>query len=242
MKVYDNIVVGGGLYGLEKFLSLNPNENNLLIDDNDKLGGFINQVLEGINYEDEKLNYINDLLEKIKKQNFEVMLNTFVVEIKLNLQILCSNEKSQFKLRYKNIHLCNGVIEVNPWQQNIQTKRINGVYNFECVLRHILVGNKLKGTKVLIIGENKYTKALSEKLNKNYEVQKIEIDHYSKVSVIGKGNLEYITYEEKVYECDILIIPGTIYSDNKLLNLYNKNMELSNFSIYEYNEIKNKEL
>lgn len=242
MKVYDNIVVGGGMYGLEKFLSLNPNENNLLIDDNNKLGGFITCAFECIEYKDEKLEYVNEMIEKIKNNNFSVMLDTFVVEIKLNLQILCNNNDSQFKLRYKNIYLCNGVIEVNPWQQNIQTKRINGVYNLECVLRHIQVGNKLKGSKVLVIGENKYTDSLKSKLSKVYEIDSIEIDDYSKVNVIGDGNIKYITYGQKKYECDILIIPGLVYEDDKLLNLYNKNMELSNFSIYQYNEIKNKEI
>lgn len=239
MRVYDNIVIGGGYYGLNKFLSLNPNDNNLLIDNNTYLGGFLIDVYKVLSYEDINYVHLNKLIDQVNNLDSEIMLDTFVTNINLSASITCNNSDSTFDLKYKNLHVCTGVIEVNPWQQSVETRRINGVYNLECVMNHIKLDHKLRGSDVLILNSNEYSSALIDILKMDYNVMEINVETLCDVKINGSKNIESINILDTIYKCDILVIPGGVYVDDKLVNLYNKNIKLNNQKVYEYNQFKN---
>lgn len=88
MEQYDVIVIGGGPGGLASAIKASEHAKVLLIERENRLGGILKQCIHdgfGVTRFKEKLSgpeYAYKEIEKLKGTNVEVLLNTFVTNIK----------------------------------------------------------------------------------------------------------------------------------------------------------------
>ena len=169
---YDVIVIGGGSAGMAAALKAREQTQNvLLIERNNVLGGILNQCVHngfGLNYFKAELTgpeYASAFVQKVKQTDIQVMLETTVVKIKENKNILSLFSKEhggyivetlspvgKVKFSAKAIVLAMGCRERPAGAINLCGTRPAGVLSAGCAQKLINIYGKKVGKKAVIIG------------------------------------------------------------------------------------------
>lgn len=237
MKEYNLIIVGGGAAGILCAIEANKKgiDNILLIEKDPVLGGALNLG----NYNISRENAINGqeykktLMERFDKCSVDLKLNTMVLKIEENNEVLCtSSEFGIEKIKGKKIILANGAKEGSRKAISMVGDRCSGILTVGMAKKIFSICNMIPGKNILIDGyETLYM--IQEKLkDKNINVVGIISENndietygltdkiykdYKIVSIQGAGRITSVTLEkdgkEKVVECDTLMFARPMLSD-----------------------------
>ncbi|WOO87135.1 FAD-dependent oxidoreductase [Mollicutes bacterium LVI A0039] len=161
MRAYDLIVIGGGAAGMSAAISSYDSgvRNILIIERENELGGILNQCIHlgfGLHYFKEEMSgptYANRLKKEIEKRpEIEVSLNSFVLDINSDKEVLVSTLEQKAWLKAKAIVLGVGSYERHASMIRLPGKRLNGIYNAGVAQKYMNVYGSLVGKKVFILG------------------------------------------------------------------------------------------
>ena len=237
MKEYNLIIVGGGAAGILCAIEANKKgiDNILLIEKDPVLGGALNLG----NYNISRENAINGqeykktLMERFDKCSVDLKLNTMVLKIEENNEVLCtSSEFGTEKIKGKKIILANGAKEGSRKAISMVGDRCSGILTVGMAKKIFSICNMIPGKNILIDGYETLYMIQEQLKDKNINVVGIISENndietygltdkiykdYKIVSIQGAGRITSVTLEkdgkEKVVECDILMFARPMLSD-----------------------------
>ena len=237
MKEYNLIIVGGGAAGILCAIEANKKgmDNILLIEKDPVLGGALNLG----NYNISRENAINGqeykktLMERFDKCNVDLKLNTMVLKIEENNEVLCtSSEFGIEKIKGKKIILANGAKEGSRKAISMVGDRCSGILTVGMAKKIFSICNMIPGKNILIDGYETLYMIQEQLKDKNINVVGIISENndietygltdkiykdYKIVSIQGAGRITSVTLEkdgkEKVVECDTLMFARPMLSD-----------------------------
>lgn len=237
MKVYDLIVVGGGASGMLCAMKAKKAglQNVLLIEKDPILGGNLN--LSTYKLEDclfkNSTEYKEYLIHKLSVLNVEVLLNSMVININDDGDIICTSSEAGVQiLKAKSIILANGSKEKALQTLTISGDRCAGVLSLKNAKKIFNIDNTIPGKKIAIYGTENLSLIEEDLKAKNVEVTAIfgenislhslELstafyDGYKIKSILGKDRVSSVIIcngkEDKEIECDCLIYANGLLSD-----------------------------
>lgn len=237
MKVYDLIIVGGGAAGILCAIDADEKgiENILLIEKDPVLGGALN--LGDYNISKEKTilgkDYKTNLLDKIDKCNIDIKLNTMVLKIEEDNEVLCTSPENGIeKIKGKNIILANGAKEGSRKAVNMVGDRCSGILTVGMAKKIFNMPHMVPGKDILIAGDSTLymiEKELREKninivgiITSNEDVNTYGLtdniyNNYSIESIYGQGRINRVKLskgdQEVFVDCDTLIFANPMLSD-----------------------------
>ena len=237
MKEYNLIIVGGGAAGILCAIEANKKgiDNILLIEKDPVLGGALNLG----NYNISRENAINGqeykktLMERFDKCSVDLKLNTMVLKIEENNEVLCtSSEFGTEKIKGKKIILANGAKEGSRKAISMVGDRCSGILTVGMAKKIFSICNMIPGKNILIDGYETLYMIQEQLKDKNINVVGIISENndietygltdkiykdYKIVSIQGAGRITSVTLEkdgkEKVVECDTLMFARPMLSD-----------------------------
>lgn len=237
MKAYDLIIVGGGAAGMLCAIDANEKgiKNILLIEKDPVLGGALN--LGDYNISKEKTilgkDYKVSLLNKLDKCNIDVKLNTMVLKIEDNNEVLCTSPENGIeKIKGTNIILSNGAKEGSRKPVNMVGDRCSGILTVGMAKKIFNMPHMIPGKEILIAGNA--TLYMIEKELKDNNINVVGIittdkdantygltdniyDNYSIESIYGQGRINRVKLskgdQEIFVDCDTLIFSNPMLSD-----------------------------
>lgn len=237
MKAYDLIIVGGGAAGILCAIDANEKgiKNILLIEKDPVLGGALN--LGDYNISKEKTilgkDYKVSLLNKLDKCNIDVKLNTMVLKIEDNNEVLCTSPENGIeKIKGKNIILANGAKEGSRKPVNMVGDRCSGILTVGMAKKIFNMPHMIPGKEILIAGNatlymiekelkdnniNIVGIITTDKDANNYGLTDNIYDNYSIESIYGQGRINRVKLskgdQEIFVDCDTLIFSNPMLSD-----------------------------
>lgn len=237
MKEYNLIIVGGGAAGILCAIEANKKgiDNILLIEKDPVLGGALNLG----NYNISRENAINGqeykktLMERFDKCSVDLKLNTMVLKIEENNEVLCtSSECGIEKIKGKKIILANGAKEGSRKAISMVGDRCSGILTVGIAKKIFSICNMIPGKNILIDGYETLYMIQEQLKDKNINVVGIISENndietygltdkiykdYKIVSIQGAGRINSVTLEkdgkENVVECDTLMFARPMLSD-----------------------------
>lgn len=237
MKEYNLIIVGGGAAGILCAIEANKQgmDNILLIEKDPVLGGALNLG----NYNISRENAINGqeykktLMERFDKCSVDLKLNTMVLKIEENNEVLCtSSEFGTEKIKGKKIILANGAKEGSRKAISMVGDRCSGILTVGMAKKIFSICNMIPGKNILIDGYETLYMIQEQLKDKNINVVGIISENndietygltdkiykdYKIVSIQGEGRITSVTLEkdgnEEVVECDTLMFARPMLSD-----------------------------
>lgn len=237
MDMYDLIIVGGGAAGMLCAIEARKRDikDILLIEKDNILGGALSSSDFNISNELKITgkSYRKYLVEEFEKCEVETKLNTMVLKIEDDNQILCTSPSNGIeKIKGKNIILANGAKEGSRKALDMLGDRCSGIYTVGMAKKIFAMENMIPGRKILIDGSN--TLYMIEKEIKKHNIDVVGIiaedenintygltdnilSNYKITSIEGEGRLNKVVItkdeEEKVIECDTLLFARPMLSD-----------------------------
>lgn len=237
MDMYDLIIVGGGAAGMLCAIEARKRDikDILLIEKDNILGGALSSSDFNISNELKITgkSYRKYLVEEFEKCEVETKLNTMVLKIEDDNQILCTSPSNGIeKIKGKNIILANGAKEGSRKALDMLGDRCSGIYTVGMAKKIFAIENMIPGRKILIDGSN--TLYMIEKEIKKHNIDVVGIiaedenintygltdnilSNYKITSIEGEGRLNKVVItkdeEEKVIECDTLLFARPMLSD-----------------------------
>ena len=237
MKEYNLIIVGGGAAGILCAIEANKKgiDNILLIEKDPVLGGALNLG----NYNISRENAINGqeykktLMERFDKCSVDLKLNTMVLKIEENNEVLCtSSECGIEKIKGKKIILANGAKEGSRKAISMVGSRCSGILTVGMAKKIFSICNMIPGKNILIDGYETLYMIQEQLKDKNINVVGIISENndietygltdkiykdYKIASIQGAGRINSVTLEkdgkEEVVECDTLMFARPMLSD-----------------------------
>lgn len=237
MKEYNLIIVGGGAAGILCAIEANKKgiDNILLIEKDPVLGGALNLG----NYNISRENAINGqeykktLMERFDKCSVDLKLNTMVLKIEENNEVLCtSSECGIEKIKGKKIILANGAKEGSRKAISMVGDRCSGILTVGMAKKIFSIGNMIPGKNILIDGYETLYMIQEQLKDKNINVVGIISENndietygltdkiykdYKIASIQGTGRINSVILEkdgkEEVVECDTLMFARPMLSD-----------------------------
>ena len=154
------VIIGGGSAGLASAISAYDNgvKNILVIERSHELGGILNQCIHsgfGLSLLKEELTgpeYAHHFINELKKRNIKYLLNSLVLEINKNLEVVYSNSFGVNKIKAKAIICALGCNERTFSQIFIPGDRPKGVYTAGLAQKYLNIDGYLVGKNVYILG------------------------------------------------------------------------------------------
>ena len=159
MDMYDLIIVGGGAAGILCAIEARKRgiKDILLIEKDNILGGALSSSDFNISNELKITgkSYRKYLVEEFEKCEVETKLNTMVLKIEDDNQILCTSPSNGIeKIKGKNIILANGAKEGSRKALDMLGDRCSGIYTVGMAKKIFAMENMIPGRKILIDGSN----------------------------------------------------------------------------------------
>jgi len=162
MKIHevDVAVIGGGPAGLAATVSAKNHgaKNVILLDRNGWLGGILPQCIhDGFGVEETGNSmtgpeYAEMYIDQVKKSGLTCMMETMVLDLKKNHEIIAVNKMGLHKIIAKAIILAMGCREKTRWNVMIPGDRPSGIYTAGVAQAFINLYNVMPGKKVMILG------------------------------------------------------------------------------------------
>lgn len=237
MREYDLIIIGGGASGLLSAINGKKDgiENILLVEKDPILGGALNSADYNISEKGNLtgIEYKENLLKEFNELNIDVKLNTMVLKIEENNEVLCtSSEFGTEKIKGKKIILANGAKEGSRKAISMVGDRCSGILTVGMAKKIFSICNMIPGKNILIDGYETLYMIQEQLKDKNINVVGIISENndietygltdkiykdYKIVSIQGAGRITSVTLEkdgkEKVVECDTLMFARPMLSD-----------------------------
>ncbi|WP_343345374.1 FAD-dependent oxidoreductase [Terrisporobacter petrolearius] len=199
MEAYELIIVGGGAAGMLCAIEAKKSgiKNVLLIEKNNILGGAL--CLGNYNISNElKITgkfYRTYLIEEYERYNIETKLNTMVLKIEENNEVLCTSPANGIeKIKGKKIILANGAKEGSRKAVAMVGSRCAGIYTVGMAKKVFAMENMVPGRKILIDGWNTLYMIEKELRRSNVEVVGI-ISDKEDINTYGLTENIYYNYE-----------------------------------------------
>lgn len=237
MAVYELIIVGGGAAGMLCAIEAKKSgiKNVLLIEKDNILGGAL--CLGNYNISNElKITgkfYRKYLIEEYERYNIETKLNTMVLKIEENNEVLCTSPANGIeKIKGDKIILANGAKEGSRKAIAMVGSRCAGIYTVGMAKRIFSMDNMVPGRKILINGWNTLYMIEKELKRSNVEIVGIVSDkedintyglteniyyNYEVSNIQGRGRVEKVILnngdEEIEVDCDTILFAKPQLSD-----------------------------
>lgn len=199
MEAYELIIVGGGAAGMLCAIEAKKSgiKNVLLIEKDNILGGAL--CLGNYNISNElKITgkfYRTYLIEEYERYNIETKLNTMVLKIEENNEVLCTSAANGIeKIKGKKIILANGAKEESIKAVAMVGSRCAGIYTVGMAKKVFAMENMVPGRKILIDGWNTLYMIEKELKRSNVEVVGI-ISDKEEINTYGLTENIYYNYE-----------------------------------------------
>ena len=160
MESVSLVIIGGGSAGLASAISAYDNgvKDILVIERSHELGGILNQCIHsgfGLSLLKEELTgpeYAHHFINELKKRNIKYLLDSLVLEINKNLEVVYSNSFGVNKIKAKAIICALGCNERTFSQIFIPGDRPKGVYTAGLAQKYLNIDGYLVGKNVYILG------------------------------------------------------------------------------------------
>lgn len=206
MREYDLVIIGGGASGILCSIEAKKQniENVLIIEKDPSLGG----MLSSADYNIGKDNYItgkeykDKILNDMKNFNIDVDLNTMVLKVEDNNEIVCTSEERGIeKVKGKKIILTNGGKERSRNVVSMVGSRTSGILTVGMAKKIFAMNNMIPGKNILIVGDA--TLYMIENELKNH-----------KINIVG-----LVCEENKLSNVKSLNLTNNIYEGYDLVNI-----------------------
>lgn len=240
MREYDLVIVGGGASGILCAIEAKKQniKNILIIEKDPMLGGMLsngNYNIGGDNYIT-GIKYKEKLLEEMKEYDIDIYLNTMVLKIEDNNEVICtSSSRGIEKVKGKNIIIANGGKEKSRNVVSMVGDRSSGILTVGMSKKIFAMEKMIPGKNILIAGDATIY-MIEEELKKSKinivgilcdegnrsKIEKMNLTNniyegYNIISINGSGRVNNVAiekeYDRKEINCDTLIFAYPMLSD-----------------------------